>query len=309
MTSYQLGINTCFAVKRWPRPDDWAPIVAGELGLDVVQHSLDLVDLGDGVWEDEAAGLRTVCGTTGLHLHSTFTGLAAYSSNLLLHPDEARRARAEDWYERVIRFSSAAGAAATGGHVAAYSVDDWRDAGRREELSVELEARLERLARLARPLGVEAIYVENLASAREPSTMADIERFTTAGDRQHAAIQLCLDIGHQCVPGTSGPERDPYAWLATWGKRAGLVQLQQSDAVADHHWPFTETTNAQGRIEGGAVLDSLAASGATDVMLILEVIPPFEADDDEVLRDLVSSVGYWRDAIAAASEPPVRAAT
>ena len=28
----RLGINTCFAVKRWPRPDDWARIVRDELG-------------------------------------------------------------------------------------------------------------------------------------------------------------------------------------------------------------------------------------------------------------------------------------
>ena len=207
MTSYRLGINTCFAVKRWPRPEDWAPVVADELGLDVVQHSLDLVDLDDRDWQDEAARLRAVCDASHLGLHSTFTGLAAYSSNLLLHPDEARRDRAEEWYERVIRFSSAAGAAATGGHVGAYSVGDWRDPGRREELALELERRLERLARAARPLGVEAIYVENLAAAREPSTMADIERFTTTGDRDHAAIQLCLDVGHHCVPGTTGPER------------------------------------------------------------------------------------------------------
>ncbi len=40
----QLGINTCFAVKRWPRPADWAPIVRDTLGLDLVQVSLDLVD-------------------------------------------------------------------------------------------------------------------------------------------------------------------------------------------------------------------------------------------------------------------------
>ena len=29
----RLGIDTCFAVKRWPRPEDWAPIVADRLGL------------------------------------------------------------------------------------------------------------------------------------------------------------------------------------------------------------------------------------------------------------------------------------
>ena len=42
--SFVLGINNCFAVKRWPSADEWAPLIAEELGLDVVQHSLDLVD-------------------------------------------------------------------------------------------------------------------------------------------------------------------------------------------------------------------------------------------------------------------------
>ena len=40
----RLGINTCFAVKRWPRPGDWARIVRDELGLEVVELSLDLIE-------------------------------------------------------------------------------------------------------------------------------------------------------------------------------------------------------------------------------------------------------------------------
>ena len=39
----RLGINNCFAVKRWPRPGDWAAIVADDLGLDTVELSLDLL--------------------------------------------------------------------------------------------------------------------------------------------------------------------------------------------------------------------------------------------------------------------------
>ncbi len=52
-----------------------------------------------------------------LNLHSTFTGLAAYSANLLLHPDRERRVRSRDWYQRMIDFTAAAGAQSTGGHV------------------------------------------------------------------------------------------------------------------------------------------------------------------------------------------------
>jgi hypothetical protein len=39
-----LGINTCFALKRWPRPADWAAVVRNDLGLDLVELSLDLIE-------------------------------------------------------------------------------------------------------------------------------------------------------------------------------------------------------------------------------------------------------------------------
>ena len=89
----RLGINTCFAVKRWPRPADWAPIVRERLGLGLVQHSLDLVDLASGRarLDGQAAELRAAARTHGLGIQSTFTGLAAYSANLLLDPDAAIR--------------------------------------------------------------------------------------------------------------------------------------------------------------------------------------------------------------------------
>jgi sugar phosphate isomerase/epimerase len=301
MTTFDLGINTCFAVKRWPRPADWAAVVHDELGLDVVQHSFDLEDFDVGMDDRDIAmqaqQVRAATDAFGLTVHSTFTGLAAYSGNLLLHPDPRARARAEQWYLQAIDFTAALGARATGGHVGAFSVADWRDAERRAALCDGLRDALARLAGHARAVGLRELYVENLAVAREPSTMAWIDSVLTVGDALHVPIALCLDVGHQCIAGTSGDDRDPYAWLRRYGARAPVVQLQQSDATADHHWPFTPATNTQGRIEAGRVLDTLADSGATHVTLVLEVIPPFEAADDEVLADLVTSVDYWRAAL------------
>jgi D-erythrulose 1-phosphate 3-epimerase len=108
---------------------------------------------------------------------------------------------------------------------------------------------------------------------------------------------LCLDVGHQCVPGTSGADRDPYAWLERLGARAPVVQLQQTDGRADHHAPFTPETNATGIIEPAKVLAALDRSGAADVALILEIIPPFEQDDDQVREDLRQSATFWRAAL------------
>jgi D-erythrulose 1-phosphate 3-epimerase len=296
----RLGVNTCFAVKRWPRPADWAPIVRDRLGLGLVQHSLDLVNLdaGPAGIDGQAEAIRTAAGAHGLDVQSTFTGLAAYSSNMLLDPEPAQRAECADWFERAIAFSATIKAAAAGGHVGAYSVPDWRSADRRAGLWRELKVWLERLARDARRAGLEYLVVENLAAAREPSTMAMIGDLLTDGDAGHVPIRLCLDVGHMCVPGTTGADRDPYAWLRALGGNAPMVQLQQSDERGDHHWPFTPERNAVGRIDADRVIDALGESGADDSLLLLEVIPPFEADDDTVLDELEASVEYWREAIA-----------
>jgi hypothetical protein len=129
-------------------------------------------------------------------------------------------------------------------------------------------------------------------------SVAEVESLLAPADAAHAAVALCLDIGHQCVVGTAGDDRDPYAWLRRLGAHAPVVHLQQSDADADHHWPFTAERNAQGRIAADRVLDALDASGARAVALVLEVIPSFEQDDDQVVAELVESAAYWRGALA-----------
>ena len=297
----ELGINTCFAVKRWPRPADWAPIVREVLGLSLVQVSLDLLDLDgepDALRRDIDEHLEAA-DRYGLRLHSAFTGLAAYSSNLMLHPRADQREAAERWYERAIAFTAAIGGSAVGGHLGAFSVPDWNDADRRAERWTDLKVRLARLAVSARSAGLDCLLVENLAARREPSTMADIVDLTTDGDAERAPIRLCLDVGHMCVPETVGPDRDPYVWLSRLGKSAAVIQLQQSDADGDHHWPFTATRNDQGRIEAARVLEALGAG--VSAPLVLEVIPPFEQSDAEVLQELTESAAYWGAAMTGIS--------
>lgn len=300
MATYQLGINTCFAVKRWPQPERWARLISEDLGLQLVQHSLDLVDVGadEGILEMEANAVRAACSKHGLTLDSTFTGLAAYSSNMLLDPRVEVREYWEEWFVRAIRFSALAGAPVIGGHVGAFTVDDWRDSDRREARWRDLKIALGRLTAEARRQGLVGIYIENLAAAREPSTMGQIDDLLTTGDAYHVPVLLCLDVGHQCVPGTTGRDRDPYAWLESYAMRLGAVQLQQTDAENDHHWSFTAGHNAAGRIEAGRVLTALAAGGGNHTRLLFEVIPPFEQDDDAVLAELVESVRYWQEALS-----------
>jgi sugar phosphate isomerase/epimerase len=239
-----------------------------------------------------------VAGDLDLEIASTFTGLAAYSSNLLLAPDAETRAASFAWYTTAIRFTAAIGARITGGHIGAFSVNDWTDPAARAERWSDLKRSLAALASNASDAGLEALVVENLAAAREPSTMAMIADLLTNGEGGAVPIRVCIDVGHMCVPGTEGEDRDPYAWLRHLGAHAPIVQLQQSDAVGDHHWPFTPAHDVDGRIDPGQVLAALVESGARRTDLILEVIPPFEQADDEVLEDLLVSVDRWREALA-----------
>jgi sugar phosphate isomerase/epimerase len=285
-----LGINNCFAVKRWPMPAEWAQIVGDELGLELVQHSLDL-------WVGDALEVRAACERFGLRLDSVFTGLAAYSSGSMLSPSPSERDSGVQLWHAGIRLAAALGASSFGGHVGSLSRTDADDQARRGERWAELDRRLDDLRVIAHECGLDALLVENMACDREPSRIAELERLMCDGDDGRAGVALCLDVGHQCVPGTTGPDADPYAWLRRMGRRTRIVHLQQSDADGDHHWPFTAAYNARGRIDAERVLEALADSGAEDVSLILEVIPPFEADDRQVLEDLRESVSYWRDAI------------
>ena len=296
----RLGITTTFAVKRWPRPADWAPIVRERLGLRLVQHTLDLVEppLGTGSVVTRSGAVRRAIGDHGLEVHSTITGRAASTRCLLLHPDPEVRTEARLSFHRAIAFTERVGGVATGGHLGALASVDasgdvataarWRD----------VRAALTSLAIDARRAGLEYFVVENRPSARETSTMAIVRDLLRDGDGLHAPVRLCLDVGHMCVAGASGDDLDPYAWLRAFAPLAPIVQVQQSDASADRHWPFTAEWNRLGRIEADRVLDALGEGGAEDVVLMLEVSPPSAQDDLQVVEDLVVSIAYWREALA-----------
>jgi sugar phosphate isomerase/epimerase len=296
----RLGIATTFAVKRWPRPTDWAPLVRDRLDLRLVQHTLDLVEppLGVGSVVTRSGAVRRAIADHGLEIHSTITGRAAASRCLLLHPDAEVRTEARLSFHRAIAFTERVGGIATGGHLGALASADaagddataarWRD----------VRGALTSLAIDARRAGLEYFVVENRPSAREASTMAVVRDLLREGDDLHAPVRVCLDLGHMWSAGATDEDLDPYAWLRAFAPVAPIVQVQQSDASSDRHWPFTEQWNQRGRIHADPVLDALGEGGAQDVVLMLEVHPPSAQDDESVIEDLVVSIAYWREALA-----------
>jgi len=301
MSHLHLGINTCFAVKRWPEPEQWVRIVKDELGLDCCQFSLDLVDplLDESATMAYADVVRELAATHNLFIHSTFTGLAAYSWSQLLHPDQVMRAAAAHWYERAIDFTARLGASGMGGHTGAFSVQDAMNDERKQTLLQELRERLSGLAQYAAQHGLSHLLFENMAVTREWGHSIEEAQWLTNIDTDGGVpLVLCLDVGHPCALHTGTASDDYLAWFAQPWPHRPIVHLQQTDRTGDHHWPFTQNYNALGMVRAEDTLQAIEpwlADG--DVYLFLEPIHPFEADDNLVLDELRESVAYWREAL------------
>lgn len=295
-----LGINTCFAVKRWSRPEQWARVVSDDLGLSDVQFSMDLLppSASDAAAATHAREVREVAEAHGIRVRSVFTGLAAYASNLLLADAPSERDAAEQWYRKMIDLTAGMGADGVGGHIGAFTVASFRDATRRDGLWSELIERLRRLSDHASDAGLEYLLFENLALPREPGHSIPESHEIEAALADHATPwRLCLDLGHPAALRTGTSSDEPTAWLGEPWRNAPIIQLQQSPRGSDHHAAFTVANNSTGLVHRDEVLPALMQWKVPAIELHLEVIPAHEADDDDVLADLVESVRYWQDGI------------
>jgi len=298
MAKVVLGLNLSWAVKRWPMPEDWAEIAA-KLDVKYIQFSFDLVDPRSTptAVEHMVNLIQDALKRYGLTIHSTFTGLAAYSYNQLAHPDPVMRYDALEWFMRAIDFTARIGVKATGTIIAVKSVKDYSDPTRKDYINSVVFDLVNALRRYAQAKGLQMILWEPLPVPREfPWTMKETEEvLEKANQGLGVPVLLNLDLGHQCT--LQGIEADPYEWLRRFAPKSPAIHIQQTDGKGDRHWPFTEQYNKIGIIKPDKVVESIDASGAKEVYLFLEYIPPFEYPDDLVLKDVEESIKYLKQYI------------
>jgi sugar phosphate isomerase/epimerase len=298
MTEFTLGMNTCFAVKRWPEPDEWARIIAEEFGLTSVQFSFDLMDPrgGAGSVASYIDHTKHACARFGLTIHSTFTGFLPFMQNLLLHPEPSFREDAKAWFKAAIDVTARMKVSMTGGYFGALSMKDVGDAARRQERMAGWLDGLHELAQEAKDKGLEALLVEHMAGWREPPTGIG-ESLALAAMKTAVPLKIAIDVGHMVVKGREGDDLDPYAWLRKVGAKAGVFHLQQSNDKYDMHQPFTPEANKAGRIDPKKAIEAIRASGAEKAVLMFEIIHACEEDEKKVLAEIRSSVDQWRAAL------------
>jgi sugar phosphate isomerase/epimerase len=304
MPAIVFGLNTSYAVKRWPEPDEWSRIAASS-GVSAAQFSFDLLDPMLANEERIFTETRTACEANGITITSTFTGLVSYAQNVLGHPDALMRRRAQEWYAAAIDATAWLGARGVGGHMGAMSVRQFADPSERSRAVERVVDSVRLLAERAAARQLDFLLWEVMPVAREfPADLESTEQLMSELEGTTAVpVELCLDLGHACLAGASGEERDPYQWLERLGRFTRVVHLQQTDGAADRHWPFTAEHNVQGIVDPERVVDLVRAFDRDTVELMIEAMFAFEAPDEQVLADVRESVAFWAPALARLDEP------
>jgi len=299
MTKLRLGINTGFATNRFPEPQVWLRIVGEELSLKYIQFVMDLLNplLPKIVIDREIGEIEKYVRKYDIKIDTTFTSTFT-RRNYLMHPDALQRKVWFNWFRRWLKISAKLGARGAGSHFGIISVEDFGNKKRREFLIKEAISSWQRLARFGAKLGLEFLIFEPMSIPREMACTIDstkelLERVN--GDSLPIPIRLCLDVDHGNLASSDPRDRDPYAWLGELAQFAPVIHIKQSTKDKRDHWPFTREHNKKGIITPPKVIEAINASGAEDVMLLLEISHreryPMEY---QVIDNLKESVEYWR---------------
>ena len=307
MPRITLGVDLSFAKKRWPEPDAWLEIVSRDLGLDCVEFDSDFLDpffVSEPGRSEIASEIRGLAAEAGIQIHNYFTGAMTHCVNLVSHPDERIRRDGVRWCEDAIRLASQLGARGIGGHFDTISSRNIADPKKYQGHIHQLIGTMQYLSECAAREGHEFILIEQMYAPSEvPYTLEQTEQFFgQVNESASVPIRLTIDVGHMCCRNFAhAPEDiDPYAWIRRFGSITPVIHLQQTHAEGSCHWPFTNTYNRQGIIDGHRIIESLHLGGGQEVALILEIFFSLGQTDQQVIDDMRQSVDYWKRCIDAA---------
>jgi D-erythrulose 1-phosphate 3-epimerase len=298
-----LAINTCFAIGRYPEPEEWMRVVTEELGLSHVQFSFDLIDPVIVEWDTLARKCRRIAELArahGVKIDTATTGEVPHKSNALLDPDPDVRRCYLRWYENLIRASSILEAEGSGVYLGTLSSRDHANPERRRYLISVLMEEIAHLTGIAQSEGQKYFMWEPMSVPREiPCTIDETKALLEMANRDaRIPVRLCLDVGHGWIRSPDPRDRDPYAWLRELGHLSPAIHMQQTDGKGSRHWPFSPECNAKGIIVPEKVVGALEQAGADKTVIVFEYFFSAHAlSEDSAIEDMQKSVKHWREAL------------
>jgi hypothetical protein len=295
MANILLGFNCNCFTNRYDEPEVWAGI-CHELGVKHVMFNVDLID-PRWPWElqkrlcDETL---EACSKYGVSIQASFGGHHNHQ-HYLGHYDRECRRDAENFFKSAIRQTAYLGGKSFGTCFAIQTMRCNNDPALRKEIMEDAVSAYCHLADYGAEVGLKALAYEMTSVPRETcATFEENDYILERCSRMAIPMRICLDLGHRNMNGNE-EEKDHLAWIRKYGSKCDVIDCQQTDVSASHHWPFTDEFNNKGVVKPWEVVQAINDSGAEQVLLGFELkTAAYYPHDDQHYSRLKSSVDYWR---------------
>ncbi len=224
-----IGIDNCFAIKRWTAPAEWAKVVR-DMGMRYVEAVPDLecepLLTPDDYRSDWVREVNRVREETGVRVVMSYSNDSTYDTIGFSHPDRRVRDHFVDrWFRNFIDMSAGIGSD-IGYYVQAtpesmlFSREGRRQA---KELAFDCMVRVNRMAGEA---GIRHVVLEQMYTPHQPPFTIDGMRELIKDVTQASGVPFYMteDVGHHC-PFYMVPTRDNLYAAAERYRRDGYISV------------------------------------------------------------------------------------
>lgn len=196
-----IGIDNCFAIKRWVTPAEWARVIR-EMGMRYVEGVADLeiepLLTPKSCHDDWIEQVNEQQARHGIDVVMMYSNDSTYDTAGFTHPDgRIREHFVEQWFAEFLRITGAIGAAA-GYYVQGIAEAQLYDPLQYRKALDDSYACIARVGALARQNGVRTVALEQMYTPHQPPfTIDGMRRLMRKMLRDgHAPLYLTEDVGH-----------------------------------------------------------------------------------------------------------------
>lgn len=293
----RLGINTGFAVNRYPLPYQWLKVIGQDLDLRYVQVTADLInpDLGEKIINYYVTEINLFKKIYHVNVDSVMTG-AFTRVNHLSHPAAIVRDHWKNWFKKLIDISVDIGANNVSSHFGILSYEDLNNESRHKFILEQTVDAWKELAEYGKSKGLKYLSWEPMSIAREYGETIDATRKIVELFKDSAIpFYLCLDVDHGDITSSNKDDTDYRKWIEAFADISPLIHIKQSLDDKGGHYPFIEEYNQKGKVNPAEFVETLKKSNALeDILVLLELsFKEREPIDKNVLNYLKESTDYW----------------
>ncbi len=294
----KLGINTGFALNRYPKPEQWMKVIGEDLGIRHVQLTADLINpsLGDEVINDLINRIKKCKEKYNIQIDSVMTG-AFTRVNHFSHPDRISREFWKKWFKKLADIAVKLGAYDLSSHFGILCYEDLYDKERRDFILKETVASWKELAEYGKSIGLKSLSWEPMSVKREyGETIEETKRIQRMLEGSAIPIYLCLDVDHGDLSSNNSHDTDYKKWLENFASISPFIHIKQSLLDKGGHYPFIEQYNIKGKINPPELIETLKRSDPmNNTILLLELsFREREPNDSLVMQHLKESAEYWQ---------------